>query len=74
MQTRQVTRLAWLLTAALLWFTTGSSAYQVLVSSDDEVRQICSGMWGHGKLDPFIEGQDCFPTCPDYGLITLHCS
>ncbi|GJN89555.1 hypothetical protein Rhopal_002542-T1 [Rhodotorula paludigena] len=32
-----------------------ASAYQVLVSDQDEVRQVCSGMWGKGAQDPFIE-------------------
>ncbi|GAA5986074.1 hypothetical protein JCM11641_005548 [Rhodosporidiobolus odoratus] len=30
-------------------------AYQVLVSEQDEVRQVCSGMWSKGQQDPFIE-------------------
>ncbi|GAA6007489.1 hypothetical protein JCM10207_006361 [Rhodosporidiobolus poonsookiae] len=32
-----------------------ASAYQVLVDSSDEVRQVCSGMYGKGVQDPFIE-------------------
>lgn len=32
------------------------TAYQVLISQSDEVRQVCSGMWGKGKQDAFIEG------------------
>ncbi|GAA5986577.1 hypothetical protein JCM10908_003807 [Rhodotorula pacifica] len=33
-----------------------SEAYQVLVSDQDEVRQVCSGMWGKdAKETPFIE-------------------
>ncbi|GAA6035781.1 hypothetical protein JCM8097_005697 [Rhodosporidiobolus ruineniae] len=31
------------------------AAYQVLVSEEDEVRQVCSGMWSKGVQQPFIE-------------------
>ncbi|GAA5829862.1 hypothetical protein JCM11251_007911 [Rhodosporidiobolus azoricus] len=31
------------------------AAYQVLVSDQDEVRQVCSGMWSKGVQQPFIE-------------------
>ncbi|GAA5871360.1 hypothetical protein JCM8547_002645 [Rhodosporidiobolus lusitaniae] len=31
------------------------AAYQVLVSEQDEVRQVCSGMWSKGEQEPFIE-------------------
>ncbi|GAA6012680.1 hypothetical protein JCM8202_003410 [Rhodotorula sphaerocarpa] len=37
-----------------LW-TSSVQAYQVLVTESDEVRQVCSGMWGQGKQSPFIE-------------------
>lgn len=44
-----------------------TNAYQVLVSNTDDVRQVCSGMYGHGAQDAFIEGQSrssCFlPLC-----------
>lgn len=33
-----------------------TSAYQVLISDQDDVRQVCTGMWGKGKQDAFIEG------------------
>ncbi|GAA5957944.1 hypothetical protein JCM10213_002267 [Rhodosporidiobolus nylandii] len=32
-----------------------SAAYQVLVSDQDEVRQVCSGMWSKGAQEPLIE-------------------
>ncbi|KAL8277940.1 hypothetical protein RQP46_009572 [Phenoliferia psychrophenolica] len=48
-----IPRLATLL--SLLSLLAPSSAYQTLISSDDDVRQVCSGMYGHGKEDAFIE-------------------
>lgn len=44
----------WLLAAVVLSPTV--AAYQVVFSQNDEVRQVCSGMWGKGKQDAFIEG------------------
>ncbi|KAG0661507.1 hypothetical protein C6P46_003919 [Rhodotorula mucilaginosa] len=41
--------------AALGSFVQSAKAYQVLVSDQDEVRQVCSGMWGEGAETPFIE-------------------
>ncbi|KAK4057820.1 hypothetical protein OIO90_001039 [Microbotryomycetes sp. JL221] len=42
----------------LVWFIGWAHvtrAYQVLISSEDDNRQVCSGMWGKGKQDAFIE-------------------
>lgn len=52
-----------LLLGALLVVTTFApvSAYQVLISDHDEIRQVCSGMWGKGKQEAFIEGMSVFP-------------
>ncbi|KAK4703861.1 chitin deacetylase, partial [Phenoliferia sp. Uapishka_3] len=48
-----IARLTTLLSLFLLVLP--ANAYQVLISSQDEVRQVCSGMYGHGKEDAFIE-------------------
>lgn len=41
-----------------------ASAYQVLISDQDEVRQVCTGMWGKGSQDAFIEGESKSGGCP----------
>lgn len=41
----------------LALFAQCCSAYQVLISDTDDVRQVCSGMWGTGGKQPFIEGE-----------------
>ncbi|KAM0745675.1 hypothetical protein T439DRAFT_307608 [Meredithblackwellia eburnea MCA 4105] len=38
-----------------LFLVAPAQSYQVLFSSDDDVRQVCSGMYGRGEQDPFIE-------------------
>lgn len=44
-----------LLLVVFALLATCANAYQVLISDNDPVRQVCSGMWGKGKEDAFIE-------------------
>lgn len=54
-----IARLATLL--SLFCLLAPAAAYQVLISSDDTTRQVCSGMYGHGAEDAFIEGENPRP-------------
>ncbi|GAA5919466.1 hypothetical protein JCM1841_002409 [Sporobolomyces salmonicolor] len=52
---RPPTRPLWLALLVLVGLVAHCTAYQVLISDQDDVRQVCSGMWGKGKENAFIE-------------------
>ncbi|GAA5872115.1 hypothetical protein JCM1840_006322 [Sporobolomyces johnsonii] len=52
---RPPTQPLWLALLLLFGLITTCHAYQVLISDQDDARQVCSGMWGKGKENAFIE-------------------